>query len=230
MDSGLGVLITTFFMVLIMEMGDKSQLLVMALASKYRPFQVFLGICTSILFLNILAVLLGSAIGGIKIIQDCVRAGASILFIFFGIITLKDDDAENEKNKTRSKNIFITIALTFFLAEFGDKTQLSTFSFAALYPDTPISVFTGSTLGLLASDCMGLLAGALIVKYIPKRVITHVSAFLFIAFGLLSEWVTLRHHFLINIKASLIILSITILICAAISFLLFVPSYRNKYE
>ena len=79
MNFDIGVMITTFGMVLLMEMGDKTQLLVMACASKYKARHVFAGILISIIVLNLLAVLLGSALGGIKVIQDIVKAAASLL-------------------------------------------------------------------------------------------------------------------------------------------------------
>lgn len=220
MDFNTGVLFTTLFMVFIMEMGDKTQLLVIALASKHRPVKVFWGIVIAILFLNILAVLLGTVIGGIKIIQDCVRAGASILFIFFGLLSLKEDKPDEENSGGRSSRVILTIALAFFVAEFGDKTQLSTFSFAALYPDNPLSVFLGSTLGLLAADCLGLIAGSIVIKYVPKRVIAYVSAVLFIAFGLMNEWTTLRHHFILDFKTCVIATGITTILSALFAIII----------
>ena len=83
-----GIFLTTFFMVLVMEMGDKTQFLVMALASRYKPGQVFLGIVIGVFFLNLLAVLLGTVIGGIKVLHDGIQAGAALLFIFFGLLSL----------------------------------------------------------------------------------------------------------------------------------------------
>mgnify|MGYP000907437290 CR=1 FL=1 len=200
MEFNIAIFFTTLFMVFIMEMGDKTQLLVMMMASKYRPAQVFWGIAIAALFLNFLAVLLGTVIGGIQIIQDSVRAGASILFIFFGLLSLKDENSDDGKSTALTKKVIPAISLAFFLAEFGDKTQLSTFSFAALYPDNPLSVFLGATLGLMATDCLGLMAGCLIIKCIPKRVIAYVSAALFIVFGLISGWTTLKDHFLLDIR------------------------------
>lgn len=204
MESNLGVLFTTLFMVFVMEMGDKTQLLVMAMASKYRPLQVFWGITAAILMLNVLAVLLGSAIGGIKLIQDCVRAGASILFIFFGLLSLREEQPEENKNGLHSRGILFTIALAFFLAEFGDKTQLSTFSFATMYPESPFCVFIGSTTGLVAADCLGLIAGTLVIKYVPKRTIALISGYLFIVFGLISAWTTLKDHFKLDINTCIV--------------------------
>jgi putative Ca2+/H+ antiporter (TMEM165/GDT1 family) len=95
MSFDLSVFMTTLSMVLIMEMGDKTQLLVMACASKYKPRQVLMGITMAIVLLNLLAVALGSVIGGIKMIQDIVKAGASLLFIFFGFCLFGRSKARN---------------------------------------------------------------------------------------------------------------------------------------
>ncbi|NLU52462.1 MAG: TMEM165/GDT1 family protein [Clostridiaceae bacterium] len=228
MGLNIAVLFTTLFMVLIMEMGDKTQLLVMAMASRYKPQHVFIGISLASILLNMLAVILGTYIGGIQVIQDCVRIGASILFIFFGLLSLKEEETDGEKGHSLSEGVILTIALAFFLAEFGDKTQLSTFSFAALYPESPLSVFIGSTLGLIVADCLGLIAGTLVIKWIPKKTIAFASAVLFIFFGLVNGWITLREHFLLDIKISAVITGIT----ALISLLLFtlIIHFQNSHR
>lgn len=228
MGLNFGILFTTLFMVLIMEMGDKTQLLVMCLTSRYRPMQVFWGITLATAILNILAVLLGAAIGGIQIIQDSVRIGASFLFIFFGLLSLKEEETGEEKCDTPQKGVILAVALAFFLAEFGDKTQLSTFSFAALYPEDPLSVFLGSTLGLIAADCVGLIAGALVIKYVPKRIISILSAILFIIIGLASGWVTLTEHFLLDFGISLIITGTAAVISILLFFLILLLQMRRK--
>ena len=228
MGLNFGILFTTLFMVLIMEMGDKTQLLVMCLTSRYRPMQVFWGITLATAILNILAVLLGAAIGGIQIIQDSVRIGSSFLFIFFGLLSLKEEETGEEKCDTPQKGVILAVALAFFLAEFGDKTQLSTFSFAALYPEDPLSVFLGSTLGLIAADCVGLIAGALVIKYVPKRIISILSAILFIIFGLASGWVTLTEHFLLDFGISLIITGTAAVISILLFFLILLLQMRRK--
>lgn len=206
----LGVFFTAFGMVLLMEMGDKTQLLVMACAARYKPRQVLAGIFVSIVLLNLLAVFAGVAIGRIKVIQDCVQAAASLLFIIFGLMSLRSEDEEASCSaKGSGKGAIWTIAIAFFLAELGDKTQLSTFSFAALYPNDPVWVFAGSTLALLAADCIGLIAGAVAIKYIPKRVMALISALLFVVFGLVSGWITLRDDFHIPEATVLLIVCFT---------------------
>mgnify|MGYP000055682393 FL=1 len=204
-----GILLTTFGMVLLMEMGDKTQLLVMACASKYKTRHVLAGILIGIIALNLLAVMLGAAIGGIKVIQDAVKAAASLLFILFGLLSLRNEKETASCSTGTSTGAVLTVALAFFLAEIGDKTQLSTLSFSALYPDSPLSVFIGSTIALLIADCIGLAAGAVALKYIPVRIMSLFSAFLFIVFGLASEWTALRENFAMDEAKALIILGIT---------------------
>ncbi|NMA66484.1 MAG: TMEM165/GDT1 family protein [Clostridiaceae bacterium] len=228
MGFNLGILFTTLLMVLIMEMGDKTQILVMCLASKYRPIHVFLGISLAAIVMNILAVLLGSVIGGIKIIEDSVKIGASILFIFFGLLSLREEKEDEDNCDTPKKGVILAVALAFFLAEFGDKTQLSAFSFAALYPENPLSVFIGSTIGLIAADCLGLIAGTIVIKYVPKRVISICSAVLFVIFGLINGWTTLTQHFHVDFNTSLLIISIVAFVSAALFFLILHHQKRRK--
>lgn len=229
MNFDFGIFLTTFGMVLLMEMGDKTQLLVMACASKYKPRQVLIGIFISIVILNLLAVSLGSVIGQIKVIQDSVKAGAALLFIFFGLMSLKgEDDDASCSTRGSGKGAIIAVALAFFVAELGDKTQLSTFSFAALYPGSPISVFAGSTIALLAADCLGLIAGAVALKYIPKRVMALVSALLFIAFGLLSGYSTLSNDFGLNRTITLFLIGFIALATFAIGAIMLIRQKRNR--
>ena len=212
MNLDFGVLITIFGMVLLMEMGDKTQLLVMACASKFKTRHVFAGISISIIILNLLAVSLGAVIGGIKVIQDVVKASASLLFIIFGLLSLRKEEEEATCSTGTSAGAIITVALAFFLAEIGDKTQLSTFSFSALYPERSLSVFLGSTTALLIADCIGLAAGAVALKYIPTRIMALISSFLFILFGLVSEWSALRSNFGMDETQAKIIVGITAII------------------
>lgn len=209
MNLDFGIFLTTFGMVLLMEMGDKTQLLVMACASKYKTRHVLAGILIAIIALNLLAVILGTAIGGIKVIQDVVKAAASLLFILFGLLSLRQEEETASCSTGTSTGAILAVALAFFLAETGDKTQLSTLSFSALYPDSPLSVFAGSTIALLIADCIGLAAGAVALKYIPVRIMALISSFLFIAFGLASEWTTLRENFAVDESKALIIVGIT---------------------
>jgi len=213
MNIDFGVLITTFGMVLLMEMGDKTQFLVMACASRYKTRHVFAGVAVSCVVLNLLAVSLGSVIGGLKVIRDVVKTAASLLFIIFGLLSLRKEEEEAWCSTGASTTgAVITVALAFFLAELGDKTQLSTFSFSALYPESPLSVFLGSTAALLIAGCIGLAAGAVAVKYIPARIMALISSFMFMVFGLASEWSALRYDFGMDETRSQVIVGITAII------------------
>lgn len=229
MNLDFGVFLTTLGMVLLMEMGDKTQLLVMACASKYKTRHVLAGIVIAIILLNLLAVLLGTAIGGIRVIQDIVKAAASLLFILFGLLSLRKEEEEASCSTGRPTGAIITVALAFFLAEIGDKTQLSTFSFSALYPHSPLSVFAGSTVALLIADCIGLVAGAVALKYIPVRIMALISSFMFILFGLASEWTALRENFGMDESKALVITGITATISLlAVAMILLFQKKRVK--
>lgn len=224
-----GVFLTTFGMVLLMEIGDKTQLLVMACASKYKPRQVLTGIFISIVILNLLAVSLGSVIGQIKVIQDSVKAAASLLFVFFGLMSLRKENKDAScSTKGSGTGAIVTVALAFFVAELGDKTQLSTFSFAALYPGSPLSVFVGSTIALLIADSLGLIAGAVALKYIPERVMALVSALLFITFGLISGYTTLSEDFVIDRTITLLIVGLVAFVAFAIGAIMLVRQKRDR--
>jgi putative Ca2+/H+ antiporter (TMEM165/GDT1 family) len=228
MTFDLSVFMTTLSMVLIMEMGDKTQLLVMACASKYKPRQVLMGITMAIVLLNLLAVALGSVIGGIKMIQDIVKAAASVLFIFFGLLSLREEEGEESCSTRGARNAVIGVVVAFFLAEIGDKTQLSTFSFAAMYPGSPISVFAGATLALIAADCIGLIAGAIALKYIPKRILSYISAALFVIFGLMSGWTTLTENFSLPVYTAMIIMGATVLLAVMAAAVILMGQKKKK--
>ncbi|HBG81210.1 TPA: UPF0016 domain-containing protein [candidate division CPR2 bacterium] len=177
----------TFGLIALAELGDKTQLLALSFATKYKQARVILGIGLAILVLQFLAAMLGEKIGNV-IPQNYLQLGVGILFIGFGIWSLrKDEDVEKAKDiKERSSfKIILTIALLFFVAELGDKTQLATFSLAAKY-NSFWQVWAGSVLGLLAADVLAILAGLYLGKRLPHKKIQYISASAFIFFGLVT--------------------------------------------
>ncbi|GFR35186.1 TMEM165/GDT1 family protein [Thermobrachium celere] len=182
-------LLKAFLFVLVAEMGDKTQLLAMACASKYKLKQVIAGVFAATLLLNALAVLVGTYLGS-YIRFDYIQLAAAFLFIGFGLWSLKGEDEEeveegeacNIKNEDKFGPI-ITVGTTFFLAELGDKTQLMTLTFAA-QAKAPILVLIGATLGMMVADTLGILGGTLISKYLPEKYIKLGAAFIFIVFGI----------------------------------------------
>ena len=174
----------TFGLIALAELGDKTLLLALSFATKYKPARVILGIGLSILILQSLAAALGEKIGSL-IPENYLQLGVGILFISFGIWSFRKDENEEKAKDIKEKSAFkivLTIALLFFLAELGDKTQLATFSLAAKY-NSFWQVFAGSALGLLAADIIAILAGVYLGKKLPRRKIRYISAGAFILFG-----------------------------------------------
>jgi putative Ca2+/H+ antiporter (TMEM165/GDT1 family) len=167
--------------VVLAEMGDKTQLLAMALACRFRWQTVMLGVFAATLGNHFLAVVAGTYLT--KLIPlDYVRIAAFASFILFGFWTLRGDTLEGEDQRFNFSP-FWTVAVAFFLAEMGDKTQLTTVALAAEYQSI-FSVWLGTTSGMLIADAIGIGVGIVLGKKIPERTIKWTAAFIFIFFGL----------------------------------------------
>jgi Ca2+/H+ antiporter, TMEM165/GDT1 family len=168
-------------LVVLAEMGDKTQLLAMALACRYRWQTVMLGVLAATLGNHFLAVVAGTYLT--KIIPlFYVQVAASASFILFGFWTLRGDTLEGEDQRF-NYSPFWTVAVAFFLAEMGDKTQLATVALAAEYKSI-LAVWMGTTTGMLIADAIGIGVGIVLGKKIPERLIKWVAALIFIFFGL----------------------------------------------
>lgn len=172
---------TAFIMVVLAEMGDKTQLLAMAFATKYPWKKVMFGILVATILNHFVAIAAGIYLYSF-IPKDIVELVASIAFIVFGLWILKDDELGNEAEKNRF-SIFWTVAIAFFLAEMGDKTQLATVALSAQIGADMLSILVGTTLGMLVADGLGILLGATLHKYVPDRVIKKFASLIFILFG-----------------------------------------------
>ena len=167
--------------VVLAEMGDKTQLLAMALACRFRWQTVMLGVFAATLCNHFLAVVAGTYLTKF-IFLDFVRIAAFASFILFGFWTLRGDTLEGE-DKRFNFSPFWTVAVAFFLAEMGDKTQLATVALAAEYQSL-FAVWIGTTTGMLIADAIGIGVGIVMGKKIPERTIKWTAASIFIFFGL----------------------------------------------
>lgn len=173
---------TSLLFVTLAEMGDKTQLLAMAFAAKFKAWQVLIAVLIATLANHALAVALGNYLAGV-VPLDIVSLVVALSFILFGLWTVRGDKPENaEKHGSRFGPI-ATVTIAFFFAEMGDKTQLTTMSLAAEYLN-PAQVLAGTTLGMLAADALGIFAGALLAKTVSEKTIQYVAAGVFILFGL----------------------------------------------
>lgn len=172
-----------FILVFIAEMGDKTQLMLMTLATKYTIRQMLAGIMLGVVLNHGVAVFIGCYISNI-VDGNLLQIFTGIVFTIFGIITIVYE--EDEENKERHFNLgpVITTALTFFLGEIGDKTQLTcmTLSMEASYPAV---VLSGSVTAMLAIGFLGIIIGTSLTKYIPSYIMKTISGLVFIIFGIM---------------------------------------------
>jgi putative Ca2+/H+ antiporter (TMEM165/GDT1 family) len=177
-------LIKALLFVVVAEMGDKTQLLAMAMAGKYKVKQVMLGVLVATILNHALAVALGSYLSSL-IPMDIVRIVAAIAFLIFGLWTLRGDKIDDDDSKKQKFGPVVTVAIAFFLAEMGDKTQLMTIAIAA-DGQYPLFILMGTTLGMLVADSIGILGGAWMCKHIPEKYIKWGAGLIFIFFGTLT--------------------------------------------
>jgi Ca2+/H+ antiporter, TMEM165/GDT1 family len=168
--------------VVLAEMGDKTQLLAMSFATRFNPYKVLLAVFIATIANHTLAVVAGQFLTTIVPI-DIISLATSLSFIGFGLWTIKGDQLKGEDKKVSRFGAVTTVAIAFFIAEFGDKTQLATISLAAEYQN-PVSVLIGTTLGMLVADGIGIIVGVVLCKRIPQRKIKWFSALIFVLFGL----------------------------------------------
>jgi len=163
-------------------MGDKTQLLAMAFAAKYKAYQVLLAVFAATLLNHALAVVAGRALTTI-IPLDVISFIAALSFVIFGLWTIRGDKLEGDGIRPSKFGPVLTVAVAFFLAEMGDKTQLVTISLAVEY-GSMLNVLMGTTLGMVVADALGIILGIVMRKHIPQKSIRWVSAGIFVFFGL----------------------------------------------
>ena len=115
---------------------------------------------------------------------------------------------------------FRAVAIAFFLAEMGDKTQLATISLATKFPHSPVGILIGTTTGMLIADGVGIIIGVVLRKKIPERAVKLVSAAVFILFGLIGCYQFIHSEFSISIQLEIAILLILSIISATASIIL----------
>jgi putative Ca2+/H+ antiporter (TMEM165/GDT1 family) len=175
-------LLGSFVVVALAEMGDKTQLIALALGLRYRrPWIVLLGILLATTANHGLASALG-AWGGARVQPATLGWILGLGFIAFGVWTLVPDRAEAPTDRPRWGPL-VTTTVVFFLAEMGDKTQLATVALGARF-SSPVAVTIGTTAGMLAADTLAVLAGSRFADAVPMRLFRWIAALLFFAFGL----------------------------------------------
>ncbi len=170
-----------FLLVFLAEFGDKSQLVCMALAARYRAKPVIFGAVLAFAVLNLLAVTLG-ALAAEWLPRWLVLLIVAFLFLWFGIQSLLNDDDEDDGFQNgAARSAFVTAFSVIFLAELGDKTQLAVAGLAA--SEAWIAVWIGATMALAMTTVLGVMAGRVISQYISVQWMHRLGGTIFLLFA-----------------------------------------------
>jgi putative Ca2+/H+ antiporter (TMEM165/GDT1 family) len=180
-------LLTSTAVVAIGEIGDKTQLLAIVLAAKFRkPVPIILGILAATLLNHTAAATLGYYISD-WLTGQVFRVIVGVAFIAMAAWALIPDKIEDELKTVGRGGIFLTTLVTFFLVEIGDKTQIATSLLAARFHQIAL-VTVGTTLGMMIADVPAVLLGEAATKIVPLRYVRMAAAAIF---ALIGVWVLL---------------------------------------
>jgi len=182
----LGLFFTVLFTVFVAEMGDKTQLMLIAMTSKYKIRDICIGTAIAILVLNGLAVIAGGLLNHfLSANLWIVKLIATAAFFYFAVTSLKYDDEDEEAGNSKFSFAPIAVFCTFFVAELGDKTQLTAITFGATngLNANAIWIWVASSIGLFAADIIGMLIGYFLHGKTPSWLFNTLAFVIFTIFG-----------------------------------------------
>ncbi len=166
------------------EMGDKTQLLALMLAARYRSHMpIVLGIAAATLANHALAAVFGAWIASL-VGTDAMRWILALSFLAMAAWVLVPDKPDDLAEGKRRFGVFGTTMVAFFLVEIGDKTQIATVALAARYAET-VAVVAGTTLGMLIANVPAVYLGNKLLRRVPLRLLQRVAAAMFAGLGVL---------------------------------------------
>jgi putative Ca2+/H+ antiporter (TMEM165/GDT1 family) len=174
------------------EIGDKTMLLAIVLATRFRqPWRIVAGIFCATVVNHLCAAFVGSTVAGLLTARP-FRLAVGAGFLAMAIWTLIPDrlDDDEAPKSTGKHGAFLTTLVSFFLVEMGDKTQIATIALAARFHDIP-SVAAGTTLGMMLADAPAVFLGHRLVEHIPLKAARLAAATLFAGLGAWQLWAIL---------------------------------------
>ena len=171
--------------IFVAELGDKSQLMALAFATRYRPLPVLVGITIATALVHAVSVLIGAVLGA-QLPTDTINVIAGIAFFAFAAWTLRGDEldeAEAARANRTTRSALVAVCAAFLLAELGDKTMLATVTLATR--EGLFGTWLGSTVGMVAADALAIMVGRQLGSRLPERAIRVGAALAFVAFGVL---------------------------------------------
>lgn len=177
--------ILSFGIIFVAELGDKSQLMALTFAARYKAVPILIGISIATAIVHAVSVGIGAALGA-ALPTRAISLVAGVAFLGFAAWTLRGDDlSEDEEARAArpTRSAIVAASVAFFLAELGDKTMLATITLAT--DQGLIGVWLGSTAGMVAADALAILVGQQLGSRLPDRVIRIGAAATFAIFGVI---------------------------------------------
>ena len=176
-------LLTSTAVVALAEIGDKTQLLAIVLATRFkRPAPIIAGILFATLANHFLAALVGEQAAAF-LDGQWFRYAVAISFIVMAGWTLIPDTFDEDEARPARFGAFVTTLVAFFLVEMGDKTQLATIALGARF-QAVLPVMAGTTLGMMLANVPAVFLGNALIRRIPLNTVRVIAALLFLAIGL----------------------------------------------
>ena len=174
MSHALGIGLTVFIAIFLLELPDKTALATLLLATRHRPLPIFMGAAGAFLIQSLVAVAAGTLLSLLP--REPIRIGAGILFLLMAALLVRqnlkktevEEEREVEREEQRHRRPFVTAFTVVFVAEWGDLTQLATAALQARYRE-PVIVFTAATLALWSVTAVAVILGNRLGAWIPER-------------------------------------------------------------
>lgn len=181
-------LLASTLLVAVAEIGDKTMLLAILLATRFRrPWPIIAGIFAATVVNHALAAWAGAAVAGL-LDGYWFRLAVALGFLAMAAWTLIPDAIDEEEARTATAHgAFLTTAIAFFMAEMGDKTQIATVALGAQY-HAVLFVAVGTTLGMMIANVPAVWLGERITRVVPMQLVRVTAAAIFAALGLWTLW------------------------------------------
>ena len=169
--------------IFVAELGDKSQLMALAFATRYKTVPVMIAITLSTGLVHLFSVAIGGIIGT-ALPTKLINIVGAIAFVGFGLWTLHGEELteeDKESTKVSSKNIIIAVGTVFFLAELGDKTMLATVTLATT--EGLVGTWAGSTVGMVIADGLAIAVGKALGDRLQAKTVRIASSIAFFVFA-----------------------------------------------
>jgi len=173
-----------FGVIFVAELGDKSQLMAMTFATRYRALPVLAGISVATAVIHAVSVGLGHGLGT-ALPTRWIALAAGLAFMGFAGWTLRGDTlSESDRARTRwtGRSAVVAVTLAFLVAELGDKTMLATITLATQH--AWLGTWAGSTVGMVVADALAILVGQQLARHLPEKAIRYAAGAAFAIFGI----------------------------------------------